>query len=99
MSESNALPVQTPIQGAKGLVMLTPVIGLPVLLHAVTGAVVGGLGAAVMSMVLGPAAKQLLPSGMNLADLPLLFKPVVKPYAIADTTTKSAVTEDSIATE
>ncbi|NTU68660.1 MAG: hypothetical protein HGB02_07255 [Chlorobiaceae bacterium] len=96
MPETNSVPVKAPIpEGSKGLVMLAPVIGLPVLLHAVTGAVVGGVGAAVMSMVLGPVAKQVLPEGFNLADLPSLFKPEVKPVAAVCMTTEPAVANKS----
>lgn len=100
MSETQAVAVNAPIpEGAKGLVMLAPVIGLPVLLHAVTGAVVGGVGAAVMSMVVGPAARQLLPEGLNLADLPSLFKSAARPVAGVNMAAELPAAEDPVVGE
>jgi len=59
MTGSDTLPVQLPSDGIKGLAMMAPVVGLPLLLHAVGGAVVTGAGFAAVSSVASPIAAKI----------------------------------------
>ena len=71
MTETSATPAKSSTlpEGVKSLAMASPLLGVPLLLHAVTGAVVGGVGLAAVSFLLGPAAKQLLPGNFSLGNL------------------------------
>ncbi len=62
-----------PAKGVTGIAMLTPFIGIPMALHALTGAVVGGLGLAVASAFLGPAAGKIRKSSDSLT-VPIVSK-------------------------
>ncbi|MEE9904160.1 hypothetical protein [Chlorobium sp.] len=59
MTGSDTLPVQLPSDGIQGLAMMAPVVGLPLLLHAVGGAVITGAGFAAVSTVVSPIAAKI----------------------------------------
>ncbi|NHQ60712.1 hypothetical protein G9409_08985 [Chlorobium sp. BLA1] len=50
--------------------MMAPVIGLPLFLHALSGAFVAGLGAAAISTVMAPFAGKILQATKGMPLLP-----------------------------
>lgn len=68
MSGSDTLPVQAPSDGIKGLAMMAPVVGLPLLLHALGGAVITGIGFTAVSSVMNPLAEKILHLTRGLSD-------------------------------
>ena len=73
MSDTNASEVHAEnintSDGAKGLAMAVPVVGLPALIHAVSGLLVTGIGVAPIILASGFLANQFLPDGMNIGDM------------------------------
>jgi hypothetical protein len=70
MSGSDTLSVQLPSDGIKGLAMIAPVVGLPLLLHAVGGAVITGAGFVAVSSVMNPIAGIISRATKGLASVP-----------------------------
>ncbi|NTV02130.1 MAG: hypothetical protein HGB04_05015 [Chlorobiaceae bacterium] len=76
--------------GVRGLAMAAPVVGMPALLHAVTGLIVGGIGLAPILLASGVVAKQFLPAGMSFGDIfqSISQTPARKPATTASETPK-----------
>ncbi|NTU59052.1 MAG: hypothetical protein HGB00_09105 [Chlorobiaceae bacterium] len=75
MSGTDTLPIQISPDGVKGLAMMAPVIGFPLIVHALTGAVitgVAGVGLAAISSVMGPFKEDILQAtkGMLVRQIP-----------------------------
>ena len=62
ISDTHALPIEISTNCTKGLALIAPVLGLPLLLHAVTGAVVGCLGVTEVAVLISPLAGKVLPA-------------------------------------
>ncbi len=60
--------VEQSSNGVKGLAMMAPFVGAPVLFHALTGAVVSGLGFATIATALTPFKDDLLKAAKSLAN-------------------------------
>ena len=97
MSDTDTLPLEISPNGTKGLALMAPVLGLPLLLHAVTGAVVGGLGFAVVSVLIRPLAGKVLQAAKksNIATPPAL-NPVGQNASIYDSIPVSPAVESSV---
>lgn len=67
MSISDTLPVQLPSDGIKGLAMMAPVVGFPLLLHAVGGVVITGIGFAAVSSFVRPVADRIFQGTKGLS--------------------------------
>ena len=67
MPETNPIPVEQPLSGAKGLAMMAPFIGVPVLFHVLSGTVVTGLGFATVASALTPFKDDLIKVAKSVA--------------------------------
>ena len=66
MPETDSTPKPPPFAGSIGLSMLAPVVGLPLFIHALGGAIFTGLGVAAASTVMLPFAGKMLLSGKGI---------------------------------
>lgn len=74
MSGKDTLPVKAPSEGIPGLSMIAPFIGLPLFIHALSGAVLTGLGFAAFSSFTLPFAGKILRRSDGLTGKnPLVF--------------------------
>jgi hypothetical protein len=60
MSTTDTLPAQIPSDGVKGLAMMVPALGLPLIIHALSGVVISGVGFAAITSVMSPFRSQIL---------------------------------------
>jgi len=61
MAEAEDLLKKLPPEGVMGLTMMAaPVVGLPLVFHAVTGAVIGGIGFAAVTTLMSPFIGKML---------------------------------------
>ncbi len=67
MPETSSSPVEQPLSGAKGLAMMAPFIGVPVLFHALSGTVLTGLGFATVASALTPFKDDLIKVAKSVA--------------------------------
>ena len=67
MPETNSGLVEQPMSGAKGLAMMGPFIGVPVLFHALSGTVITGLGFATVASALTPFKDDLIKVAKSVA--------------------------------
>lgn len=65
MSDTDHLPVTVSSEGVTGLAMMAPVAGFPLVFHAVSGAVVGGIGFAALSAFMSPFAGMIFLASRN----------------------------------
>jgi hypothetical protein len=67
MSEAHSIPPEQSSNGVKGLAMMAPFIGVPVLFHALSGTVVTGLGFFTVASALTPFKDDLLKVAKSVA--------------------------------
>jgi hypothetical protein len=67
MPETNSARVEQPMSGVKGLAMMAPFIGVPMLFHALSGTVITGLGFATVASALTPFKDDLLKVAKSVA--------------------------------
>jgi hypothetical protein len=97
MTETDALPIEISPNGAKGLALMAPVLGLPLLLHALSGAVVGGLGFAVFSTVMSPLAGKILQAAKKTPiEIPPALDPAGQNASIYDSIPVTATFDVSV---
>lgn len=65
--------------GVGGALMLVPPIGVPLVVHAAAGAVVGGLGMAVTGALFGPVVKGMSKSGSSKDAQASIIRDPLKP--------------------
>jgi hypothetical protein len=61
---------KVPSEGATGLSMIAPVLGLPLFFHALSGVFVAGLGAVAISTVMSPFTGKILQATKGTTLLP-----------------------------
>ncbi len=68
MSATDSVPIKLPVEGSTGLAMMAPVVGLPLLFHALGGVVLTGLGFVAISSVIKPLAGKMLRVAKGVSD-------------------------------
>lgn len=66
MSDTDHVPAKVSSEGVTGLTMMAPVVGFPLVFHAVSGAVVGGIGLAALSAFMSPFAGMIYLASRNI---------------------------------
>lgn len=80
--------------GVKGLAMMAPFVGMPFLLHAVSGAVVTGAGVLALASAMGPFKSDIMQAARALGlGLPANPENAAKPAAIEEPSIIVTVTE------